>query len=163
MTAALIDSGAAWIGACLAAVGAAAGCWALVARSFMLSGLWTAFAGACCAGALAAFGGTDAALLMSAVVVGWAPLVILGASLLGVDRVTPTRARSPWLSIAGASAIALIIVGVVFVEHGADASSAIARHGADSGGLGLVVFVAVMGAVALLGYGERGGLGRGEQ
>jgi hypothetical protein len=125
----------------------------LAARSLFAVAVGCAVLCACASAALAALG-YDMASVAVALLGGVAPILMLGGVLLSARAVKPRKRLSPMLSIAaGACAATAMLWGALRMDP--DVAIAPSRDG------GLVafaplVFVAVVGCSALLGYGERG-------
>lgn len=136
-----------------AAIAAAA---ILRARSLFTMTVSVAAMSALAAGSVLLLGGRDGAVALAVFGVALAPLFLLGAMLLSVRIVKSSSGR--WVNI-----VALIAgLGAAYAIAPEVAASHPAENHISSIGLWLamLVFVAVVGCVALLGYGERGVLQR---
>lgn len=146
------------LGVLASAIGAAA------ARSLFSVSMFVAVAGALAAAALVAVGAGEAALTQALFGVGVAPVVLLASLLLSTRAAKPRRDGRPWLTIIAAVAATAAVLWVL-PELGPAPTAAPTRPGGafDLGvtaWLAVLGFTAVAGAVALLGYGERGALQR---
>ncbi len=137
---------------------------ASTARSLFSVSMFVAVAGALAAAALVALGAGEAALMQALFGIGVAPVVLLAAMLLSARAAKPRRDGRPWLTIVAAVATAVAVLWIL-PEMGPPSSAPTRTGGGFDLGvtawLAVLVFVAVAGAVALLGYGERGALQRG--
>lgn len=158
MMSALTAQAAPWVaaGAALLAVLAAAS--VLGARSLFTASVGIAALCACAASAMLALGQGEGALALALLGAGVAPVLLLGGMLLSNRSVQPRACGRPWLSIIAAAAAAAAMLWTAPAIDGAQAIAA--PRGGVPLALVALVFVAVAGCAALLGYGERGVLGR---
>lgn len=131
----------------------------LTSRSLFSASVGLAATCACVATALAALGYADGALALGLFGAGVAPVVMLGGVLLTNRAARPRKRGAPWLSVIAGSAAA---VAMLWAAPSLGINNVIAPP--RGGSLVVVValiFVAVAACAALLGYGERGVLGKG--
>lgn len=148
---------AAWLATVLALGAGVVALAALRARSLFVLAACVAGASSLAAGALVLLGAGDGAVALAAFGVGVAPVVLMGGVLLSARTAKTTRS-APWIGMiavaAGIGAAALLAP-----ELGR-ASAGPVQIGPVGLWIGMLVFVAAAAVVGLLGYGERGALGR---
>ncbi len=155
---------AAWLAAPFLALAALCAIMALWTRPLFVTGMGLLAAGAAASAFLALMGRGEAALALVLLTAAWTPLFFLGAILLSKRAVRPRRAVT-WISCAAGLVLAsaLVWVGVAEPLAPAIAAKAAAPHNLALW-LAPVAMAGIYGCVALLGFGERGGLGApGEQ
>jgi hypothetical protein len=136
---------------------------ALAARSLFATCIALMAVAAMAATALLALGMETAALAFALVGVGLAPVFIAGAILLGGRSVKAYPGWRVWLTGA---ACALLIAAIIAPAPGLFSLGAAAPQTLPRGFPALIavlVFVAALTGVGLLGYGERGLLGKGDR
>ena len=143
---------------CGGALAAALG--ALTARSLFSMAMFVAAAGAMAAGALAARGATEAGLAQAFIGAALAPFVILACLLLSTRTTKPRRGARPWLTIAAGAAVAAALMWMLPDIRRPEIAPATESDATMTFWLAPLMFVAVVAAAALLGYGERGALQR---
>lgn len=150
---------AAWLAAALAlgVVVLAIATWR--ARSLLASAAAIAAMSALAASALLLLGGGDGALALAAFGVGVAPIVLLGVVLLSARTAKSERGG---LLVQGVAFLAAVGVAILIAPEFSEQAASRGRHAPAPLWLGLMIFVAAAACVALLGYGERGVLGRRE-
>jgi uncharacterized MnhB-related membrane protein len=143
-----------WFAIVLLALVAALALTLLTARSLFMVCVLSAALSGLAAVALLALGRGEAAIALALVGAGVAPILLMGGVLLSARTVKPRRRGAPWLSTLAA---ALAAAAVLWAAPDIAASPPIA---AAPGGAGLalaaLIFVAIAGCAAMLGYGERG-------
>lgn len=151
-------TGAVLIVAVLCAFTAVAAIGALNARSLFVATIAASAVAALAAAVMLGAGYPDGALALAAVGVGVAPVLMLGAILLSAPAAKPGRKAWPLVALIAALGAG---VAVLFALPELAATDAVEPSNAAQPGLWLggVVFVAAIGAVGLLGFGERGVLG----
>jgi hypothetical protein len=148
-----------WIALAAIVLGLVAGAAVLGARSLFSICIGVAALCACAAAALLALGYGDGALALVLLGVGVAPVMLLGGVLLSSRAVKPRPRGWPWLSIAAAFAAA---IAMLWAAPALDLDQEVATpRGGVSIALAALVFAAIAACVGLLGYGERGVLGKG--
>jgi hypothetical protein len=156
MNAGALTLAAPWMALVLIAAAAVAAMSALGARSLVGMCLAVAAMAALSAAALATRGG-DGALALAAFGVGFAPMLLMAGLLLST-RAVKSRRSETWLGLVAACAAAgLIAVAAPELEQ---APAPVAEGGAVGLWLAALVFVSAVACAGLLGYGERGVLGR---
>lgn len=160
MTASGILAATPWLAIPLMLMVLAACCAALFARSLLVACLCLVAAGA--AGtAILLLNASKAAPEFALLGVAWAPILLIGATLLS-KRAAKTRERRPWLSfVSGAGAAATLTWAVL-----ADAPvAAKVQFDQSASALWLAPLFLVLGvaAMALAGFGERGALEHPEE
>lgn len=133
---------------------------ALLARSLFVSCMHVVAAGVCAAAATMLLRAGDGALAFAVFAAAWAPVLLLAAMLLSSRSAKATRARVPWLSLAGACAAALALWWPLIDLRNAQAAAAPEPMAALSFWLAPLVFVVAAVCLGALGYGERGALTR---
>lgn len=126
-----------------------------MARSLFAMCMSLASAHACAAVAVMGLGAGDAALMLALYGAGFAPVLVLAGLLLSA-RATKTYKRAPVL-LAGVAATA---AGAAMLWAAPELSAAsphlLHASGAVAPWMAALLFVAALGCVGLLGYGERG-------
>jgi hypothetical protein len=133
---------------------------ALSVRSLFAMCMGLAGAGACAAIALLALGAGEGALAMALFGAALAPVLMLAGVLLSARTAKALKHGPIWFSAVAASAAGAAIVWAA--PELAVAPAPPALSGAAAPWLAALVFVAVLGVVALLGFGERGPFSGGE-
>jgi hypothetical protein len=153
----LVSLAASWVGvgAALLAVFAAASVFG--ARSLFTVSIGVAVLTAFAACALLALGQGEGGLALALLGGGVAPVLLLGGMLLSNRSAQPRTRGLPWLSMVAAGAAAAAMLWAAPAIDGAQTIAA--PPGGAPLALAAIVFVAVVGCVALLAYGERGVLG----
>ncbi|MES1156202.1 MAG: hypothetical protein ABUL73_00360 [Alphaproteobacteria bacterium] len=144
------------LGAAIVALLLAAAALAIVAaaaRSLFALCLNIALIGALCAAALLALGVSDAALAAMLVGAGVAPFALMGVLLLSGVTVKQRKRARPWPTIA-AAIVTGALVAVALPDLGP--STAPAPQTTMAPWLALLVFVVALGAIGVIGFGERG-------
>lgn len=148
-----------WMAAGAGMLALLAGFAVLTARSLFSASVGLAAVCACLAVALAALGHGAGALAMALFGAGLAPVLLLGGVLLTSRAARPRKRGAPWLSIATGAAAA---VAILWAAPSLGVTDAMAPARSDALlVVAVLVFVAIAACAALLGYGERGVLGRG--
>lgn len=130
----------------------------LTARALFMVCVLTAAMSGLAVAALLALGRAEAAIALALMGAGVAPILLMGAVLLSARTVKPRRRGLPWLSMLAATMAA---AAVLWAAPGIAALPPIATAPSGLGlGVAALIFVAVAGCAALLGYGERGVLER---
>ncbi|HRP10715.1 MAG TPA: hypothetical protein PLK37_06755 [Terricaulis sp.] len=142
----------------LAAIGAAL--IALSVRALFATCMALAAVSACAAVALMALGAGEGALALALFGAGLAPVLMLAGVLLSARAAKAMKHGPIWFSAVAAGAVGAAIVWAA--PELARAPAAPALSGAAAPWLALLLFVAALGVVALLGFGERGPFGGGE-
>lgn len=130
----------------------------LSARSLFVMSISFGATAALGAGALLALGGGDGALNLVLAGAGLAPIILLAGVLLSARAAKAQHRGVLWLSLA---AVALAIAAVASIAPELmNARAALRQFAEPTSGVWLaaLMFVATIGAVALLGYDERGAL-----
>jgi hypothetical protein len=149
-----LASGASVLVAALCAFAAIAAIGALSARSLFVAAMASAAMAALSAAAVLGVGDPDTALALAAIGVGIAPVLMLGATLLSAPAAKPGRKAWPLVALAISIGAA---VAVLFSLPELAATQGLQPPQAQPGmWLAGVVFVAALGVVGLLGFGERG-------
>jgi uncharacterized MnhB-related membrane protein len=156
--AALVPQTLPWIAVAAMLLSAGAALALLTARSLFGVCIALAALSACAAAALLALGYADGALALAAFGAGIAPVLLLAGVLLSSRAVKPRARGLPWLSIAAAACAAAAMLWAAPTLGLAEPVAA--PRGGVSLALAMLIFVAIAACVALLGYGERGMLGR---
>lgn len=148
-----------WMAVGASALGLFAALAVLTSRSLFSASVGLAATCACVAVALAALGQGEGALALVLFGAGVAPVVLLGGVLLTNRAARPRKRGAPWLSVAAAAVAA---VAMLWAAPSLGVSNAIAPpRGGSLLAVVALLFVAIAACVALLGYGERGVLGKG--
>jgi len=134
---------------------------ALTARSMFTVSMSVAACGAACAGALLALGAENAAIGAALLGAGFAPLLLLAGTLLSAPTVRATRKGPPWLALCAAIAPVGVLVWSSFSL--ASRPSVLGVSADLAPWLMLLAFAGVLCPIGLLGFGERGVLGRGSR
>lgn len=150
-----------WIALLLSAAAIAACAVAITARSLTVAAIGVFAAGVGASAAAVMLGAGGAGVALAAVFAGWTPVLLLAAVALTTGAVKTLPHRRLWPAVLGAA----LALGA-FAWAAPDFAQARAPHsdGADALWAALIAVFALLGAVALLGFGERGGLaatGRG--
>ena len=127
---------------------------ALSVRALFATCMGVAGVAACAAVALLASGAGEGALAMALFGVALAPALMLAGVLLSARSAKAIKRGPIWFS-----AVAAGMVGAVFVWVAPELATAPAPREMDAAAgpwLAALVFVAAVGVVALLGFGERG-------
>lgn len=160
MNSAWLDAVAVWLALALGVGVLTAALAAATARSLFSMCMHLAAAGALGAATLAALGAGDLGLGQALLLAGLAPVILLASMLLSTRAAKPRREGWPWLTIAAACAAAgamlwaSLELGTAALTHAPTGEPAVAAW------LAPLVFVAVVSAVGLLGFAERGALQR---
>lgn len=155
MSALIMQWGENFIALSFVAGAAACALAAAMSRSLFAMCMALASAHACAAVAVLARGASDAALSLALFGAGLAPVLMLAALLLSA-RATKAFKRGPvWLGGASAAAAGVAILWAA-PEVRATAPPAAFAHGAAGPWIAALLFVAAIGCVGALGYGERG-------
>jgi hypothetical protein len=153
---ALLEIAGPWVGLVLIAGAGVAAMSTLGARSLVGMGLALSAMAAMGAAALGVYGG-DGVIALAAFGVGLAPLLLMSGLLLST-RVAKTRAGGTMLMLIAAAG------GAVMVAIAAPELARAPATPSDGEPIGLwiaaLVFVTAITCAGLLGYGERGVLGR---
>lgn len=128
---------------------------AAMSRSLFAMCMSLASAHACAAVALLALDASDAALTVALFGAGLAPVLILAGVLLSA-RASKAYKRGPVLVAAVTAAAAGVAIVWASPELQAVAAPVAISHGAVGPWIAVLLFVAAIGCVGLLGYGERG-------
>jgi hypothetical protein len=149
-----------WIALGLMAAAIVAAFGAILARSLFAMCMHLIAAGASVAAMALVLGAGESALAIVLFAAAWAPVLVLAAMLLSARAAKDMRRGWPWLSLAGAAA-ALCAIWWPLLQLGpvADAHAAYAPAGFGFW-LAPLLLVTAVACVGLLGYGERGALGR---
>lgn len=132
----------------------------LSARSLFVMSVALGATTALAAGALLALGGGDGALNLVLAGTGLMPIILLAAVLLSARAAKAQHRGVLWLCLG---AVALAIAAVASIAPDVlSARTALRQFAEPASGVWLAVlmFVVTVGAVALLGYDERGALER---
>lgn len=154
-------SGEVWLAQALALFFAlaalAASLLALGVRSLFAMCMGLAAVAACAAAALLAMGVGEAGVALALFGAGLAPVLILAGVLLSVRAAKAVKQGPVWFAAVGAVLICVMVVfgGAEFTR----VAPAPALHGAMGLWLAALAFVAALGVVGLLGFGERGAFG----
>lgn len=159
MSAAIGDM-AAWLAVALALGVAVLALAMLRARSLFVTAAAVAAISALAASAVLLLGGGDGALALAAFGVGVAPLVLMGAVLLSARTAKGGRGG---LIAHGMGVVAAIAAAVLIAPEWTARASNDAAQAPTPLWLGVLVFVAAAASVAVLGFGERGALGRNDR
>lgn len=155
----VVDAGMQWLALLLACAVVASAIGAIVARSLFSMCMYLLAAGALAAAVVLLLGAGEGALALALFAAAWAPVLLLAAMLLSARAVKPMRRGRPWLSMGAATVSAGAILWPA-AELGARAAPA-----SEMSGLGFwlapLIFATAAACLGLLGYGERGALGRG--
>ncbi|MBS0383924.1 MAG: hypothetical protein JSS00_01080 [Proteobacteria bacterium] len=131
---------------------------ALTARALFVATVFCMLLAAVASAAMLARDGSLPAIALLVFGAGLSPLWLLGGVLLSSSAIKARRRGAPWLTVLASLATAAIIV-TVSPELGT-------THAAGAHPVGIpmllaaLMFVAAIVVCALLGYGERGALGR---
>jgi hypothetical protein len=156
MSGQVLSAAAPWFGVALTVVFAVVAVTALTARSlFVMASALAAVAALGSASVLTARGGESALAL--AALAGVAPVLLFAGVLLSARTAKPSR-RIAWLalvaSVAGAGLFAFLAPELEEV------ATTVTHTGRFGFWLAVLIFVAAIGCVGLLAYGERGVLAR---
>jgi len=142
----------------LAAIGAALT--ALSVRALFATCMALAGVSACAAAALVALGAGEGALAVALFGVGLAPVLMMAGVLLSARAAKAMKHGPIWFSAVAAAAVGAAAAWSAPELAAAPQAGALSASAAPW--LGALVFVAALGVIALLGFGERGPLGGGE-
>jgi hypothetical protein len=150
---------AAWLATPFLALAALCAILALWARPLFVTAMGLLAAGAAASAFLALTGRGEAALALVLLTAAWTPLFFLGSILLSKRAVRPLR----WLAWASFAAGLALVSALVWVGVAEPLAPVIAADARATNHLALwlapVAMAGIYGCVALLGFGERGGLG----
>ncbi|MGD9967005.1 MAG: hypothetical protein AB7T59_10820 [Hyphomonadaceae bacterium] len=150
-----------WLALALLGVAMIAAFGAMSARSLFVAVMHLAAAGVAVASVVLLLGSGEGALAVALLAAAWAPVLLLGAMLLSARAAKPPRALPTMLGWLGAT-IALPLLWWPLVELSAHAPTASLATTGSSSWIAPLVFVLAVVCLALLGYGERGALTRGD-
>jgi len=126
-----------------------------MSRSLFAMCMSLASAHACAAVAIMSLGASDGALTLALFGAGLAPFLMLAGLLLSA-RAAKVYKRGPVVLAAVTASAAGVAMLWAAPELGATSAPMMHAHGAIGPWLAALLFVAAMGCVGLLGYGERG-------
>lgn len=127
---------------------------ALSVRALFAACLAVGAVSACAAAALMAMGAGEGALALALFGAALAPVLMLGGVLLSARASKAMKHGPIWFSAAAAGVVGVMAVWAA-PELGATQAAA-PLNGAAGPWLAAIVFVTALGALALLGFGERG-------
>ncbi len=133
---------------------------ALSVRALFATAMGLAGACACAAVALTALGAGEAALALALFGAALAPVLMLGGVLLSARAAKALNHGPIWFTAIAAAATAVAVAWGAPELAAAPPSRGL--DGAAAPWLAALVFVAALGVVALLGFGERGPFSGGE-
>lgn len=160
MSADIVSVSASWLGLVLILAASAAAFGALASRSMFAMSIGLSVSCMLASAALLALGNGDGALALALFGVTIAPVLLLGGVLLSAQ--TSKRRGRPWASVGLGALIVSAVVWVAAQELGAAPSPA-GETPISPLWIAALVFVAAAACVGLLGYGERGALGRSRE
>lgn len=133
---------------------------AIMARSLLAMCGHLAAAGALVGVVVLLLGGGDGALAAALFAIVWAPITLLGAVLLSTRSAKPGRSGRVWLTLLAA----IVAAGALMWPLAELPAAAPSETETATRGLGFwlapILLAAAAACVGLLGYGERGALGR---
>ncbi len=149
-----------WIALGLLGAALVAAFGAILARSLFAMCMHLMAAGASVAAMALVLGAGEGALALALFGAAWAPVLLLAAMLLSARAAKDTRRGWPWLSlIAATAALCAVWWPLLQLETRTDVGGAYVSIGMGFW-LAPLLLVMAVACVGLLGYGERGALGR---
>lgn len=157
MTASGILAATPWLALPLMVVVIAACCIALLARSLLVASLCLVTAGATGTVVLLLLDSGAAAPEFAPFAVAWAPVLLMGATVLS-KRAAKTRTRRAWLSLFVGICVASVLVWAALSDAPVLGPEVKFDHRVSAFWLAPLFLVLGIGAMALAGFGERGAL-----
>lgn len=146
-----------WLALVLSFVAAGTALAAVGMRTLFVSIVMIGAAGACLAAACALLGFGLAGIILALVFVAWAPVTLLGATLLTQRAAKASRRSGAVATLAGGALVFTAVAWGVWEARGVAPAPQIATEPLTLWPI-LIVFVACAVGVGVLGYGERGAL-----
>ncbi|MGD9982050.1 MAG: hypothetical protein AB7H66_15215 [Hyphomonadaceae bacterium] len=151
-----------WLACALLAVAMAAAFGAISARSLFVTAMHLVAAGVSVAAIVLLLGAGEGALGVALLAAAWAPVLLLGAVLLSARAAKPAYPGATLLGWLGAALAAPLLWWPLGELSGRPPSASAAAVGAGFW-LAPLLLVVSLACLALLGYGERGAMTKGDR